>query len=383
MSQAAVSNHLSQSAASVEFSCPICGGAETDRICSAGDVEAHIDYLRRFHRSRLRHPTDAALQDRVNFTQEYITNVEACRHCGLVCRTPRPPAGAITHAYSDDQYGREHLESEFRLQRAWAESKVRALRAHLPRSGHRVPLVVEVGSFVGGFLAAGLEQGWRMMGVDPGKEVTSFCLGQGRDVFCGTLIEAPIERRTVDAVAIWNTFDQLPNPDATLSAARQMLTDQGVLVIRIPNGACFRHLIEWQAEAAGPVRSCVMAAMAWNNLLAFPYVYGYTVSTLDQLLARHGFVRWDVEPDTLMTMTDESSTAWAQLEEKLTKWGCLIAARWEQTRGRRDFQLAPWLDIYYRPAESVPDTPLSVARVPEAVCVPETAMGGASTRGRS
>ncbi len=367
MSQATVSDHLDQSTVSVGFSCPICGGTETDRICSSSEVEAQIEFLRRFHRRRLRHPTDSALQDRVKFTQEYITHIEACRRCGLVGRTPRPPAEAITHAYSDDRYGREHLEAEFRLQREWAESKVGALQARLPDGGSRTPPVVEVGSFVGGFIAAGSERGWRMVGVDPGKEVTSFCLDRGLNVFCGTLTEAPIERRTVDAVAIWNTFDQLPNPDATLSAARHILTDRGILVIRVPNGACFRRLIDWVAQAQEPVRSWVLAAMAWNNLLGFPYVYGYTVSTLDQLLARHGFARWDVQVDTLMTLTDEASTAWARWEERLMKYACMAVARVGQIRGISDYQFSPWLDVYYRVAQSVPATPLRVTPVPDAL----------------
>jgi hypothetical protein len=370
MSQATAEDRLEPSSVSVEFFCHICGSVETDRICSASEVAAHIKFLRRFHRSRLRHPTESALQDRVNFTQEYITHVESCRRCGLVCRAPRPPADAITGTYSEDRYGREHLESEFRLQREWAETKVMSLQARLPDVGSRAPLVVEVGSFVGGFLAAGLDRDWKMMGIDPGKEVTSFCLDRGWDVFCGTLIEASIGRRTVDAVAIWNTFDQLPHPDATLSASREILREQGILVIRVPNGACFRRLMDWHRQAAEPLKSWVMGAMAWNNLLGFPYVYGYTVRTLDQLLARHGFARIEVVPDTLMPLADDSSTTWARWEERVMKWTCTVAARVEQVRGVSDYQFAPWLDVYYRVAQSVPDTALSVARVPEATGIP-------------
>ena len=371
MFQAATDDHVDQSAVSVEFSCHICGGTETNRVCSSGEVQAHIEFLRRFHRRRLRNPTESALKDRVNFTQKYITHIEACRRCGLVCRTPRPPVDAITGAYSEDRYGREHLESEFCLQRQWAESNARALKARLPDAGSVAPRVVEVGSFVGGFLAAGLERGWRMIGVDPGKEVTSFCRERGWDVCCGTLIEAPIGHRTVDAVAIWNTFDQLPNPDGTLSAARQMLTDQGILVIRVPNGACFRRFMEgWNTQADGPLKHVVMAAMAWNNLLGFPYLYGYTVKTLDQLLARHGFARVEVCPDTMMTVANDASTTWARWEEKLVKWACIAAARFEQFQEASDYQLAPWLDLYYRVAQTVPDTTLSVSRMPEAASIP-------------
>jgi hypothetical protein len=201
-----------------------------------------------------------------------------------------------------------------------------------------------------------------MMGVDPGREVASFCRDRGLDVFCGTLAEAPIQAEAVDGVAIWNTFDQLPNPDSTLAAARQMLARHGVLVVRIPNGSSFRRLMTLQRKAAEPMKSWLMATLAWNNLLGFPYVYGYTIRTLDQLLARHGFARLDVSPDTLMTIANQETTAWARVEEKLLKRMCLGVAQMERLwESRDDDHLAPWLDIYYRPVESVPNTTLTVA----------------------
>ena len=206
------------------------------------------------------------------------------------------------------------------------------------------------------------------MGVDPGKEVASFCRSRGLDVFCGTLIEAPIEPGTVDAVAIWNTFDQLPNPDSTLAAARHILDRHGILVVRIPNGALFRRLITRQSRATEPMRGWMASALAWNNLLGFPYLYGYTIRTMDQLLVRHGFTRLAVCPDTLMTLAgEEEYRAWARWEERFVKRACLIAARVEQAWKKQDDHLAPWLDIYYRVAQSVPDTTIAVAMKSPAV----------------
>ena len=332
-----------------------------EQVCSSGEVEAQIRFLREFHRRRLRNPTASDLQDRVEFTQEYVTDIVACRGCGLLCRSPRPPAGAITGAYSEDRYGHEHLSSEFELQRQWSQSKVRSLASRLQSRSSVQPLVVEVGCFVGGFLAAGGERGWRMSGVDPGKEVAAFCRDQGFEVFCGTLIEAPIEPGTIDAVAIWNTFDQLPNPDSTLAAARQILHEHGLLVVRVPNGSCFRRLVAWQKRLAAPLKNGVGAALAWNNLLGFPYVYGYTLRTMDELLARHGFARLATCPDTLMTLANRESTQWAHWEERLVKWGCLTMAHVEQAWDESEYHLAPWLDIYYRVSQTVPDTALTVA----------------------
>src|SRR5688500_6623776 len=169
MAQASVGPHLEQSSPAIDFFCHICGGSELEQVCASGEVAAQIEYLRRFHRRRLRHPTESALKDRVTFTQEYLTDIVACRDCGLVCRSSRPSADAIAGAYSNDHYGQEHLSFEFILQCSWAESKVRSLAGRLQGRPSQFPFVVEVGSFVGGFLAAGRKRGWKMIGVEIGR----------------------------------------------------------------------------------------------------------------------------------------------------------------------------------------------------------------------
>ncbi|MEO7974092.1 MAG: hypothetical protein ABIU84_10955, partial [Thermoanaerobaculia bacterium] len=88
-------------------------------------------------------------------------------------------------------------------------------------------------------------------------------------------------------------------------------------------------------------------ALAWNNLIGFPYLHGYSVGTLDRLVAPYGFERLAAEPDTLLTLADSDTTRWAALEERLVKTACRIAWR-RQIPGPAQFAAAPWLDVYYR-----------------------------------
>jgi hypothetical protein len=91
LSQTFADTVVEQSSDGVQFACHICGGSEVDQICSSEEVQAQIEFLRGFHRRRLRHPTESALKDRGEFTQEYLTDIVACRGCGLICRAMRPP----------------------------------------------------------------------------------------------------------------------------------------------------------------------------------------------------------------------------------------------------------------------------------------------------
>jgi SAM-dependent methyltransferase len=100
--------------------------------------------------------------------------------------------------------------------------------------------VLEVGSFAGGFLLEGQEQGWDMVGVDPGRDVAAFCRARGLPIFEGTLEETRFMPGSFDAVVVWNTFDQMPDPRPVLERAVLLLRNGGILVLRVPNGA-FSH----------------------------------------------------------------------------------------------------------------------------------------------
>jgi hypothetical protein len=101
-------------------------------------------------------------------------------------------------------------------------------------------------------------------------------------------------------------------------------------------------------HADGPmVRRFRLLALAWNNLIGFPYLHGYSVGTLDRLVAAYGFERIAAEPDTLLPLADRDTRRWAAVEERIVKAACRAA--WQrQIPGPARFAAAPWLDVYYR-----------------------------------
>jgi SAM-dependent methyltransferase len=359
--QTDLSEKLAAEESFIEVPCLICGGEQTDTVASPADVESQQRLLQRFHRRRRKVKARAGLADRSEFTQDYATRIAQCRSCGFLFRTPRPSVSAVIGAYVQDRYSDDHLRSEFLSQRQWAEKKA-AFLARFARWRQR-PTIVEVGSFVGGFLDAGRRRGWSMLGIDPGKEVAAFCRALGLSVYGGTLADAPIAPASVDMVAIWNTFDQLPNPDTTLAAARRILREEGRLIIRVPNGVMY----QWGAkllDRGGAEHQWIVSALAWNNLLAFPYLHGYSVATLDQLLGRHGFRRVAFTRDTLMNLSDRDTKAWAMVEEKVIKWSCRCAGAVESVWNKDSTRFTPWLDVYYGLGKPLSRTPVSVARNP-------------------
>ncbi|HTO55569.1 MAG TPA: methyltransferase domain-containing protein [Myxococcota bacterium] len=317
----------------VDVACDACGEVAADEVCSSENLAAQAELARRFHRARLARRSRAALDERARFTHDYATRLLACRRCELLYRSPRPAADAVLRAYEGERYPAERIPQMVASQRALFRPKARALARSLG-TGARV---LEVGSFVGGFLREARDSGLDAVGLDPSEQLGTLCLRAGLRVVRATLEEVAEKREFphFDAIAIWNTFDQLPRPRRTLRAALHMLRPGGLLLLRFPHGACFRRLL---ARKPLPLR-----ALAWNNLLGFPYLHGYGLRSLDSLLGDFAFARSAVAGDTLGTLADASYTHWTRLEERAVK-----SAQRRHWQRENDLSLAPWLDVELR-----------------------------------
>jgi len=92
-----------------------------------------------------------------------------------------------------------------------------------------------------------------MVGVDPGHDVAAFCRERGLPIFEGTLDEARFTPGSFDAVVVWNTFDQLPDPRPLLQQAVVLLRNGGVLVLRVPNAPVSRGCCGYALFCLGDV----------------------------------------------------------------------------------------------------------------------------------
>src|SRR5919202_2897915 len=179
--------------------CLVCGGADTREVASPEDVRAEVEALWAFHTRRLRPETPPPkLLDRAAFSQEPPVRVVRCRRCGLVYRNPRVRGFELAEIYSDTAGLDPSLfQALFENQRASFRAQARRLARALGRAGS----VLEVASYVGGFLAAARDAGWHAEGADINEEAVAFARRQGFHVTLGELV-AVDEQRRFDAVAI-------------------------------------------------------------------------------------------------------------------------------------------------------------------------------------
>lgn len=318
--------------------CTVCGHSNSAVVANQDDIRAEVEALWAFHQARLKPETPPErLLDRVAFSQHPPIAVVQCRECGLVYRNPVERTHELTEIYARTTAAPDVLRSLHDTQLPAVRAQARELRRVLGRGGSGL----EVGSYVGAFLAAARDEGLQIEGLDINAEINAFTRGLGFQVHDGTLGSFGDGRR-FDTISIWNTFDQLPEPRAAVIAASNLLTDGGILALRVPNGEFYARLRRLLTHRVAPVRHAARAVLAHNNLLTFPYRAGFGVRSLSRLLRDAGLDVAHVRGDVLVPTSDEWTRAWARREERVVKRLVgMVATRphW-----------APWLEVYARRA---------------------------------
>jgi SAM-dependent methyltransferase len=315
----------------------VCGHTDAAVVAEADDIRAEVELLWEYHEKRLRPETPASrLMDRVAFSEPPPLRLVRCNECGLLYRNPVERPRELTEIYA-------RRTSTPDVLRALHDTQLRALRAQARELRHVLGhpgTGLEVGSYVGAFLDAARREGLHVEGLDVNPDVNAFTRSMGFTVHDAELTTFTTDQ-TYDAVAIWNTFDQLADPRGTVRAAHTLLRSGGVLALRVPNGAFYVAVRRMLVRGNRVGRTLARAVLAQNNLLTFPYRWGFTPRALSRLLSENGFAVQRVRGDVLVPIADEWTRRWARVEETFIKrvLGAAVAFGdgW-----------APWFEVYAR-----------------------------------
>jgi SAM-dependent methyltransferase len=315
--------------------CVVCGHADAALIADADAIRSERESLWSYHQKRLRVGVPPArLLDRLAFSEPPPFRLVSCAECGLVYRNPVERAYELSAIYARETQPRDTLRALHESQRPTMRAQARRLRRALGRGGTGL----EVGSYIDSFLAAAREVGLDMEGLDVNADTNEFTRSLGLTVHDGEITTFETDR-AFDVVAIWNTFDQLADPRAAVVSAYKLLRPGGVIVIRVPNGGCYAWLRPRLDDDNPLVRAAARALLAQNNLLGFPYRWGFTPAALARLLGEAGFRVARLWGDVLVPVADEWTRSWARAEEIALKAVLGRVARYTANR-------APWFEIY-------------------------------------
>lgn len=269
--------------AAVSNVCPLCGNPCRDVVATEAEVAEEIALRREFFLSRLEGTIDPRdLRDLTEMTTNDAAPVYACRECEILVRGDaiRTPV-----RFACDEYDERTLLTLHELHVATFSAKAN-IRGLLPRGSR----VLEIGSYVGGFLEAARRWGWNASGVDIGRDTAEFTAARGYDVTTERFERCDFPAESFDGVFIWNCFEQMTNPQEVLERVHAIAKRGTPLVVYVPDAAVYRDAE--RAFAVGEPRdasSPVVQQLAYNNILGFPHHFGYAESSLVRLLSSCGF----------------------------------------------------------------------------------------------
>ena len=319
--------------------CPACGSVIIRTEVSADAVRDEIRVRNDFVASRLaRDASRAELKDLTDFMHGFAAPLVSCAECGTLLREEHNMREA--HDYEEDPNDVDLMRqllpryaSAFRNKRIAYEP---LLRPHAD--------VLELGSHLGAFLQVAEEWSWHPIALDVGRDTVDFARSNGFQVRQELIEDSLLSDRTFDAVFIWNCFDQIPKPEATLAGVYRVLKPGGLVVIRVPNALFYRAVRERLRSSTFDAPG--LRALAYNNLLGFPYLFGYTAESLTRLLLRCGFQEVNAFNSELVTMPfADPTTKVTSEQEKVSD----TVARWSTRSTAASGHLTgPWIELIYR-----------------------------------
>lgn len=323
--------------------CPLCGCDSLSEFLSEEAVRLEALMRAQFVLDRTeKTPPRSERKDLTDFAHGVTARLLECDGCGLLIRDEHQ--ADPDRVYVEDQYDSSVME---RLLPRY----VAAYRAReTPYRGLLAPgaRVLEIGPHFGAFLQVATEWGWAPVGVDIGKDTTEFVKAHGHATYDRPVKECDFPDADFDGVFIWNCFEQIADPHETLAEVRRVLKPSGVLVIRTPNALFYRQCEHFlRTSEPGEMSNWVIRALGYNNLLAFPYLYGYGGAQLNRATERHGFHRESALDSELITLTFPELHDWIVEEQRAT---AAVLLEWSELRAQaaQGDVTGAWIETVYR-----------------------------------
>lgn len=171
--------------------------------------------------------------------------VVRCRQCGLLSLAEFPDRQVREAGYQESYY-REEDGERFFAPFEWALGALKKLRMRAIVRRVRGPgSILDVGCGRGDLIELFRKAGWRVLGTQISRTAAEAARRRrGVDVVVGELPELTLPESRFDVITFFHVLEHLDRPEAYLRRAHDLLADDGLLVVEVPDcdGPGFRLL---------------------------------------------------------------------------------------------------------------------------------------------
>jgi 2-polyprenyl-3-methyl-5-hydroxy-6-metoxy-1,4-benzoquinol methylase len=165
--------------------------------------------------------------------------VVRCDDCGLMLLNPQPTEKELGEINMADSFLAGETARDYNriseMKRAAARDRLATLANY--RSQQK-GVLLEIGCGCGEFLGEALALGYEITGVEYSPSIAENArqqLGDRATIYCGELANAQIKKGTIDVCVLDDVLEHMREPVALLSAIRELLKPDGILMIVTPS----------------------------------------------------------------------------------------------------------------------------------------------------
>jgi 2-polyprenyl-3-methyl-5-hydroxy-6-metoxy-1,4-benzoquinol methylase len=164
-------------------------------------------------------------------------NVISCDNCGHTFTSPRPVDDELHKFYGDESYishtnnNKGFFNKIYLTVKRYAIKKKSQLISAVAIKGK----VLDVGAGTGDFLNACKQLGWDVYGVEPSPIARAYAKDQFQIELQSAEQIFKLPKANFHAITLWHVLEHLPDLNQYFNCFEQLLTEDGTLVIAVPN----------------------------------------------------------------------------------------------------------------------------------------------------
>jgi len=213
-------------------------------------------------------------------THDYFLTQETfslckCSSCGFVFTNPRPEIDKLGVYYDSEKYLSHHAKSMSPLAVAYGilrkvniRYKYNLISKFVTRGS-----LLDIGCGTGELLHYFNNNAWKTMGIEPNESARNF----GKTAYKLEVVDEVelnnLPEKNFDVVSMWHVLEHVPLLNQRLNEAKRLLSDNGILVIALPN------IASWDAQYYGRY---------WAALDVPRHLYHFTPQSFKTLAKYHG-----------------------------------------------------------------------------------------------
>lgn len=214
------------------------------------------------------------LQCKDHFLSGETFTLSKCQHCSFVFTNPRPKTQELPRYYKSDSYISHTNKSDSLINYIYKYVRrfTIAGKVKLANSITDTKRILDFGCGTGDFISACKENGWSIHGVEPDDKAREIAAKTTNSNIASSLSEID-ESDNLGLITLWHVLEHIPDLNSTLETLIQKLSNDGKLLIAVPNQKSYdaRYYNSFWAAYDVP-----------------RHLYHFNTETMDLLLNKHG-----------------------------------------------------------------------------------------------